>query len=83
MTEKQLPSDQRGYEYYDGTGDDDGDFLLIRKEDLENLNVKGVSGNTNFDDIDELDEGARFVSELPPIPKGKYYVVRIIETQEY
>ena len=75
MTEKQLPSDQSGYEYYDGTDDDDGDFLLIRKEDLENLNVKGVSGNSDFDDVDQM--------QLPAIPKGKYYVVRIMETREY
>ena len=69
-----MSNQQNDYEYYDGT-DDDGDFLLIRKEDLENLNVKGVSGNSDFDDVDQM--------QLPAIPKGKYYVVRIIETQEY
>jgi len=80
MTEKQLPSDQRGYEYYDGTDDDDGDFLLIKKEDFEKVTHYGISGNTDFD---EIDEGARFISQLPTRPKGKYYVVRIIETREY
>ena len=69
-----MSNQQNDYEYYDGT-DDDGDFLLIRKEDLENLNVKGVSGNSDFDDVDQM--------QLPAIPKGKYYVVRIMETREY
>ena len=70
-----MSNQQNDYEYYDGTDDDDGDFLLIRKEDLENLNVKGVSGNSDFDDVDQM--------QLPAIPKGKYYVVRIMETREY
>ena len=69
-----MSNQQNDYEYYDGT-DDDGDFLLIRKEDLENLNVKCVSGNSDFDDVDQM--------QLPAIPKGKYYVVRIMETREY
>ena len=65
-----MSNQQNDYEYYDGTDDDDGDFLLIRKEDLERL-APATSGNSIFDDLGNK------------VPKGKYYVVRIIETQEY
>ena len=59
------------YRYDEGTDDDDGDFLLIKKEDLEKLNC-AVSGNSIFDDLG-----------LPKILKGKYYVVRVMATREY
>ena len=79
MTKKQLPFDQRGYRYYDGTDDDDGDFLLIKKENLEKLPDIAVSGNSNFNDLKDIHD-LDFKSK---IPKGKYYVVRIMETREY
>ena len=62
---------------------DEGDYLLIPAEKFVSPQYICVSGNTIFDDLDELDEGARFVSELPPIPKGKYVVVKFIEIQEH
>tara|TARA_Y100000296_G_C4974852_1_gene157731 strand:- start:194 stop:421 length:228 start_codon:yes stop_codon:yes gene_type:complete len=71
---RRVPSDQRGYEYYDGTDDDDGDFLLIRKEDLEKL-APATSGNSIFDDYAH--------SSMSKIPKGKYYVVQVKGTQEH
>jgi hypothetical protein len=69
---------KKDYEYSDGTDDDDGDFLLIKKEDLEKLNC-AVSGNSEFDDLKDIHD----LDFEPKKAKGKYYVVRIMEKREY
>ena len=55
-----------------------GDFLLIKKEDLEKLNC-AVSGNSEFDDLKDIHD----LDFEPKKAKGKYYVVRIMEKREY